>query len=320
MLNSEQEILDCWGLLGLPLYVKIKDEYIELSAVAVGPNVKDIQKKEISFCIDLYIKNITSNKCPKNFKNETTYFQIFLEFCFAQGITCIDEVKTHHIETLESTFLKRMVANSLNRRFSVYRHFFRKCDEWGYIHENPFLKVKQRKIIKVHFTPWTKEQFKAFIKLTSGQYTSIFKFMWLTGCRPMELKNLKWDDINNNDHIITFQCQKNKGGTRKFPITDAVSVLLHSMAIDSMHVFSVNKKQVSNDSLYQYAKHRLDQLGFAKLSPYGLRHAFACGLNNADVNAFTIKELMGHSDIRTTLNYIHPNDENLHNALNKANR
>ena len=74
-----------------------------------------------------------------------------------------------------------MKPNSLNRRFSVYRHFLTKCDDWGYITQNPFLKVKRQKIVKVHFQPWTEKQFEAFLKRTEGTHTKIFKFFVIQG-------------------------------------------------------------------------------------------------------------------------------------------
>lgn len=306
--------------MGLPLYVKIAGEFKELSAVAVGPNVRDIQKREILTCVDLYLKNITSKKCSKNQKTEKAYFEILIIHCLDLKIFGIDEVKSSHIESLETEFLKRMKPNSVNRRFSVYRHFFNKCDEWGFLYENPFQKVKPLKIIKVHHKDWTRPQFDLFLKATEGTYTKIFKFLWLTGCRPMELKNLKWDDINYSENFIEFECLKNRGGKRRFPITHDVSKLLHTIKPETQFIFSINKKVVCNDNLYQYAKHRLKKLGFNNLSPYGIRHSFACELNDQDTNAFTIKELMGHSDIRTTLNYVHQKNEKLSLALKNSGR
>lgn len=52
------------------------------------------------------------------------------------------------------------------------------------------------------------------------------------------------------------------------------------------------------------ASHRLKKLGLKNLVPYGFRHTFANKLNESDFNAFQIKDLLGHSDIKTTLNYV----------------
>lgn len=292
----------------------------EVAGLVIGSAIKDIKKKTVSECVELYQENFTSKKCSDNITNERAYFSKLLQFCGKNKVKFIHEITVDHIEGLQSEYLKIMKPSSVNRRFSVYRHLFKKCEDWSCIGENPFKKIKTLKIVKVHYTPWEKGQFEAFLKRTDGVFKKIFLFLWLTGCRPMELKNLKWTDIDYDQKTINFECLKNRGGKREFPLTQSVDRLLHSMRPDSLFVFSIKKKQINNDTLYQYCKQRLRTLGFKNLTVYGLRHAFACGLDRANINAFTIKELMGHSDIRTTLNYIHTDNRNLKNALKKVSR
>jgi integrase len=46
-----------------------------------------------------------------------------------------------------------------------------------------------------------------------------------------------------------------------------------------------------------------------------LRHTFGTRLGIAGANAFEIKELMGHTDIRTSLRYVHPVTERKRTAV-----
>lgn len=48
-----------------------------------------------------------------------------------------------------------------------------------------------------------------------------------------------------------------------------------------------------------------------------LRHTFASHLVMADVNLRTIKELLGHSDIKTTMIYAHLAPEHLKGAVER---
>lgn len=302
------------------LYVKINQEYIKLSAVGVGLNLKEIRKREISFCVDYYIKNETSRKCIKNQNSEAACFKKFVDFFHSKNIVYIDEIHFRDLSELETIFLSSMKPSSLNRRFNTFRHFFNMCKEWDYIHINPFDKIKPKKIIENHFKVWPQKDFESFIELTSGIHKNLIMFLYLTGCRPVEAKNLKWTDIDYDNKRITLECGKNQGGTRHFPLTDFTSIIFHNMKIDSIYVFSENGKQIENSNLSHYVKHRLKKLSLNHLVPYGLRHTFASSLNSAGVNAFVIKQLMGHSQIKTTLKYIKNTEENLVASLQKTNR
>ena len=50
-----------------------------------------------------------------------------------------------------------------------------------------------------------------------------------------------------------------------------------------------------------------------------LRHTFASRLNEKGVDVFTIKKLLGHSEVKITEAYTHINDANIINAFEKIN-
>lgn len=55
------------------------------------------------------------------------------------------------------------------------------------------------------------------------------------------------------------------------------------------------------------------------LRPHDCRHAFGTQLaNTPGVSITTVKELMGHSDIRTTMGYVHVAEDHLIDAIRKA--
>ena len=301
----------------LKLYTKINGKYQELSAVAIAPHLKPIKKVKVQDAISQYIKNCTSNKCAKNQKSEKLHFERLVKFTQDRNIEYIDELTCIIMQEYESFMLKQMKVSSVNRRFNTFKHFFVKCKEWKFIYDNPCEGMRKRREEDNPYKVWPELVFKKFIKETSGTYTHIFNFLWLTGSRPMECKNLKWSDINYDELEITLSCGKNAKVSRKFPITHDLSKLLHSIKMDSIYVFSVNKKQVSNDLLYQYCKTRLGYIGKEKYTVYGLRHTFGTRLSGQGGNAFEIAELMGHSKMETTRRYVHTNKNSLLKLLNK---
>ena len=131
----------------------------------------------------------------------------------------------------------------------------------------------------------------------------------------MEAKNLLWTDINYDTLELTFKCGKNAKVNRPFPITEKVSKILHGVDMKGNSVF----QNISNDSLYQYVKHRLTKLKLKHLTVYGLRHSFASRLSKSGVNVFLIQKLMGHADIKTTSGYVNSDKKELIVALRCAN-
>lgn len=304
--------------VGLRLFVRVNGKYKEVSALSIGQNVKPVLRINVITAVNKYLENCTSLKCKKNQYNEKLYFQIFIEFLKSNEISVMDDIKRIHLDEFELLLLKSMKVSSVIRRFNTFKNFFSKCIEWGFIHTNPSLGMKKRREENNPFLPWSREVFKEFIKSTIGQHKNLFLFLWLTGCRPAEANNLKWTDIHHDKKELVFRCGKNAKISRDFPISKEISKLLHSMRIDSLHVFSFDKKLLSNQCLSHYCKKRLRRLGYEKYTVYGLRHAFGTRLAEAGVNAFDIAYLMGHKNIKTTQRYIHREKKRLISALDSV--
>ena len=284
------------------LYVLINGEYHALDAPQFGQQ-KPTKTVTVKKAVETYIKNCTSNKCDKNQASEKLYFHKLEDFLTKNDIQYIDQVTSVIIQEFESQLLKLMKTSSCNRRFNTFKHFFAKCLTWKYISENPCLGMEKRREEENPHIPWPIDVFNKFILKTDGIYTSIFKFFWITGCRPMEAKTLKWTDIGLEEIIL--KCGKNAKVSRKVPLTEELKDLFRNIKKDSFYVFSKDGEQIGNDKLYHYCICRLRVIGEEQYSCYGLRHAFGSQLSNQGANSFEIAELMGHSKMETTRRYIH---------------
>lgn len=298
----------------LELYVKINGEFIPVSNAALPSTFRPIVKTTLTAAFEKYDRTCISQKCLKNQGVERYLFSQLKTFLETQGALYVDEVMQQHLEEFRAVLAKRMKASSVNRRMNPIKNFFVKCHEWKLIHENP-AKINKLKEEQNPFSPWPEEIFFKFIFLTEGVHTELFYFLYLTGCRPAEAKNLKWTDIDHDDGIITLRCGKNAQYTRYFPITDELSRLFHQMKPRSQYVFTFEGKQLDNQLLYHYCKDRMKQITDKKLTVYGIRHAFGTNLNAAGVNSLTIANLMGHQKLETTRRYTHHQKNILIQAL-----
>ncbi len=298
----------------LELFVKINGKYFPVSAVLPSGGV--VKKVKIQDAIQNYLNICTSQKCVKNQKVELRFFERFAVFLIKKGLKNINEVSYQDILEFQNQLSAKMKSSSVNRRICTIKNFFVMCERWRFTIKNEAKEIKKKRVESNPYKNWTEKEFKKFISLTSGVRRALFKFLWQTGCRPVEAKNLKWTDIDYDNNEIIFNCGKNSSINRKFPMTNSISKILHSLKVDSLYVFTEGKKQINNDALYHYAKSRLKSLGFNHISIYGIRHSFAERLAKANVSPFYIQKLMGHSDMKTTMGYLHDDKNNLKDVLN----
>jgi integrase len=294
--------------------------YEELAAIIADRDLQAIKKTPLDKAIQEYIKNCTSQKHPNNQKSEKLYLKKFGAYLAERNVSTMDEVKRKHMDGFEAILMKKMKASSVNRRMCPIKQLFSKAFEWEMIYKNPCFGMKIQKEEKNPFRAWSPELVKKFLLLCSGLWKDIFTFLWYTGARPMEVKNLRWTDVDFEKGELTFKCGKNAQVSRTFLMTDEVDKLLHSIKMQSPYVFADNKRQLSNDNLYQYCKKRMKKLGAIGYTVYGIRHGFATNLAKNGANAFEIAQCMGHTSLDTTRRYVHNDKKSLIEKIKKANQ
>lgn len=141
-----------------------------------------------------------------------------------------------------------------------------------------------------------------------------------TGLRQGELFNLEWDmvDLEKCSLIISGEITKNSS-SRFIPLNDeAFEVLKHVNKQSSKFGLVFSSK---NDKPFNSVKRAWSTLrkraNIQQFRWHDLRHHFASRLVMAGVDLNTVRELLGHSDIKTTLRYAHLAPEHKVNAVQK---
>ena len=200
--------------------------------------------------------------------------------------------------------------------------------KWGYLRDNPCKPIKKLKVRDskaVRFL--TKEECQRLLDACSPDLYPVYFTFLNTGMRKAELENLEWADIDLERRRIRIRRKENwqpKTGERDIPINSQLHALLTELhqanqcGLKSNWVFPDRTggqiKIKLREKLIQIAK----KAGIENLTKvHTLRHTFASHLVMSGVDLPTVKKLMGHSDIQTTMIYAHLAPDHLAEAVDK---
>lgn len=135
-----------------------------------------------------------------------------------------------------------------------------------------------------------------------------------TGLRRGELLKLEWRDIDLATRMLTVRAENAKSGLQRFvPLNnEAHDVLVRwkRQRGGEGAVFGISDAKTAWSRL-------LDDAGVKDFRFHDLRHHFASRLVRAGVDLNTVRELLGHADIKMTLRYAHLCPETLAAAVAK---
>ncbi len=150
----------------------------------------------------------------------------------------------------------------------------------------------------------------------AGQFVDHFKPIVLlslhTGIRRNAVLSLEWRDVNFNDRMIMVRAATSKTDKQYYvPMNEIVFQLLSAWKEQSQNtspgrlVFPSSKTGQKMDNCNSAWQHLLEDAAITDFRWHDMRHDFASQLvmNGIDLN--TVRELLGHADLKMTLRYAH---------------
>ena len=140
--------------------------------------------------------------------------------------------------------------------------------------------------------------------------TEVYNFIIIglnTGCRPAEILNLKFDDIDFNKNVLTVYQPKVK--EKKFiPLNDTLKQLFLTLAANrkGVYVLTNNNKPFHNSFFNKLWRIVRTNAGLdTTVIPYTLRHTFATRLCEAGVPVRRLMNYTGHKTLAMVMRYTH---------------
>jgi site-specific recombinase XerC len=249
------------------------------------------------------IDNYINHLIIKNYSKVTTnaYKSILLKNVGLSG----DQIK-------ERMFKEGLDFNSINLNLIVQKGFYRFMgwDVSGF----GLCKVSQKKL--------DVPDFDKLVSLREGLFgceRAVFELLLSTGLRVSEMCSLNFDDLKGSQVSVV-----GKGGKVRLVFVSERAKIAILEGVRGEKVGGVIEPLIINSKggrlsvrSVQKMFEKWSRLLGVRVTPHMMRHLFAVQLLESGSDVFVVKEMLGHSDIKTTCRYLHVSNMRLEEAHRK---
>lgn len=268
-----------------------------------------IPKKNIDF--------LTFFKEFSDKKNDTNYRISYTHFCdfYKKDKLSIRNIDFKLCEGYKEYLLSLGVTPYTAHHYYVtFKATLNQAVKHGYIDKNPakgiFIKYEKKSIERL-----SSDEVKRLMD-TDCPYPNLkngFLFACFTGLRFSDLNNLKWSNIIDNRLKTTMQKTKTTIEMKLHP--NAITILEEQKNVNPRgNIFKIPTGGKTSKRLKKW----LNDAGIEKeITFHCSRHTFGCLLIENGVDVFSVMKLMGHRDVKTTLQYVEKVGETKDKAIDK---
>lgn len=235
--------------------------------------------------------------------------------------------------------VKKNAPKGVHNYNRVLKAMWNKAKQWNYVRENPFEKVKLNKRQSTSPTFVSEEQLEVILKKVESEVVrDVIITAFYSGCRLGELINLRWQDVDLKNDLITIGNSEFETKSRKqrvVPMHEKVKEVLmvkvkseRSNESKKIVVKLPDKKRFvfcksngcrfTGDYFSRSFKRVCRKAGLGEeLHFHCLRHGAATRMIINGAPLPSVQRILGHSNIQTTMIYTHPNIEDLRDAVNR---
>ena len=295
--------------------------YLEKIKNRMSPNTVPMYKSVIN---DIIIESFGSVRLKDV---SSRHLQALIDFLAGEG----SRVDATNSEPLNPATIKRYATVFSSLMESAFEDGYAEKDAWR---DRP---VHYPRVDPRITVPYDEEEIKHFLQALDKEDLRTQAYYYIAifcGMRRSEILGLTWDDIDFDRRTIyvhkayfkpkgspaTTKPPKSSASVRLIPIPQKViSVLVawkkrqafHMLGNSQGHVFTTDKGFIWNEDEASRHIYRIEEKAcLRRLNLHGLRHTFSSLLAKNNASIVDIRELMGHSEQKTTLGYCHSYADN----------
>lgn len=265
-------------------------------------------EKSLREFVKEYLDYSKVNKAPQTYQEDVYIFKKFLKFIPDKRLSDIEPKDIEDYKVLLTE--KNLSSVTVNNYLRSIKAALNMAVKWEYLEKNPGQAVKflpvQKKLPKF----LTVEEIQKLLQAIPPRSYPIIYTLAKTGLRRGEALNLQWQDVDLERNIIKVTESKTYR-PRVIPIDEKLKSVLAGLPRKNSKVFEISLSQLKDD----FEKAR--KAAGLNINIHGLRHSFASHLAMSGVSLFSIRDLLGHTNIETTNIYSHLTQEHLQQAVEK---
>ena len=255
-----------------------------------------------------YLQKIES-KNPVNREHYKNALHVFMKWLKK-------EIDIHDITPkLIETYAKTLTHLSTHTQFGYIaslKIILNEAIKDDIIQKNPVqIKIKKEEANTVFLTIEEIQRIFNVTEKVNMQVRNAFLFSCFTGLRKSDIYALTWDQIKNEQ--LSVKQQKTKNFVR-MKLSDSAKSILNLQDNNQKHIFDLpNYRNLRINLQKIMTKAQIEK----KVNFHSARHTFGTLCVTYDIDIFTIKQLMGHTEIETTLKYAKLVDKKKDEAIDK---
>jgi len=234
----------------------------------------------------------------------------------------LGDIKPFAIENWRRKKIKAGVKPAtVNRDINALKAALQRAVNWGLLESNPLTTVKPLRVDNSpnvrYLSDNEEERLRTALDARERRLgTDYLKPMVIlslnTGLRRGEMLNLKWTDVNFSLSMLTIRGHATKSGqTRHIPLNDEALETLKQWQLlcngnELVFPSSTGNKLKNVNTPW---RRLIKAASITDFRFHDLRHTFASKLVMSGVDLNTVRELLGHADIKMTLRYAHLSTE-----------
>jgi integrase len=242
------------------------------------------------------------------------------------------QIKPAHLQTLLNDLEERGLSPRTPQKCHLVAHqILKSAVESGLLENNAADLVKAPRYRPPEMQTWTLEQARRFLQAVEGdRYEALYLLVVSAGLRRSEVLGLKWEDVDLTHRQLRVRRGLVRVRGEGKVVTDTKTHRARSIALsdevlaalkarkqqqeierikagekwtESGHVFTSHLgTSVEPRNLNRFFAAKLKRLDIPKIHLHELRHTCATILLSEGVHPKVVQELLGHSNISTTLN------------------
>lgn len=240
------------------------------------------------------------------------------------------EIRPMQLQMFFNSFAETASKSYMDKMRVMVNALFVEAIENDFCNKNPMQKVKIPHVTERQREAFTMADVKIILRYAMrypNRRTAVaIMALLLTGLRRGELLGLKWADVTddtltvnravylkNGKPFVEEHKAKTASSLRTVPLVPELSHMIHTLPKHGEFIFCTKSGKLMHPRNFSrdydcFFKHlHEDEPDVRHLSPHSCRHTFATLslITGGDIR--TVQKLLGHTDIKTTARYTHPN-------------